>query len=122
MANYGVAGPTQEPPVDPWAMPLPWETFDQYRTRLWYDQQKQYNQQQEDARTRMQMGASQVQQQQGMRSDAAYQASQRAMQGSRNQMTLADLSYNAALDKDRLRNTRVGSVSQSFRNAGLGQY
>jgi hypothetical protein len=68
------------------------------------------------------MGASQVQQQPGMRSDAAYQASQRAMQGSRNQMTLADLRYNTALDKDRLRNTRVGSVSQSFRNAGLGQY
>jgi hypothetical protein len=122
MANFGVAGPTQPPVVDPWAMPLPGETFDQYRLRLWRQQQADYDQQQQDARTRMQMQANATQQQQGMRSDAAYQASQRAMQGSRNQMTLTDLAYNAAQDRDRDRQTRIGSVSQSYRNAGLGQY
>lgn len=122
MANYGVAGPTQEPVVDPWAMPLPWETFDQYRNRLFQQQQYDQRQQQQDARTRMQMQSNVAQQRQQMRGDAAWQASQRAMQGARNQMTLTDLAYNAAQDKERDRMTRVGSATQSFRNAGLGQY
>lgn len=123
MATYGYQPPgPQEQVVDPWAMPLPWETFDQYRARLFRDRQQQYNQQQQDAQSRMQMQASYARQAADMRADAAYQASQRAMQGSRNQMTLTDLAYNTAVDKEQERRQRVGSVSQSFRNAGLGQY
>jgi len=114
-------GQGTNPNVDPWNQPLPGELWEDYQRRLYsermYDQQRQ----QQDARTQMQMASNAAQQRAQLGADAAYQRSQLSTSNSRNQMSLADLSYSAALDKDREANTRVGSVTQSYRNV-LGGY
>jgi hypothetical protein len=122
MATYGVVpNPIPEPAIDAWDMPLPNETYDQYLYRLYNSRQYEQNRQLQDSRRRVELDAQAAQRRSEMMADRAYQAAQLRIGASRNQMELNNLNYQDALNKDRERNTRVGSVTQSYRNA-LGGY
>lgn len=122
MASIGIAPNGPNPNVPATDLPLPNETWDQYLYRLYNERQYDQQRAQQDARTQMQMQSSLADRRAQMQADAAYQRSQQSINNSRNEMTLTDLDYQQALDADRLRNTRIGSVNQSYRNAGLGTY
>jgi hypothetical protein len=122
MATYGIApNPVPDPVIDAWDMPLPNETYDQYLYRLYNARQYEQNRQMQDARTRTQLDAQTAQRQSEMLADRAYQRAQLTIGASRNSMELNNLNYQNAVNKDRERNTRVGSVTQSYRNS-LGGY
>lgn len=122
MASYGFQSGEPNPYVQPYDMPFSNESWDDYQRRLYQNQIYEQQRQMQDARTKMQLQSSVAQERAGMMADQAYQQSQLSMSNSRNQMTMADLALQAAIEANRRRNTVVGSVMQSFRGAGLGNY
>ena len=112
--------PLQAQPLDPAMQPFPWESWDEYRYRLYREQENQLRNQSNDQRQLMNMQSQLAADRAGMAAAAARQRSDMAMNQNRNLMQLSDLQLSMAFDKLRDQEP-VGSITRSYRNS-LGSY
>ena len=116
----GFGQPLTAQPLNPAMEPFPWESWDEFRRRMFYEQQNQLERQSQNEQRLMGMRSQMAQDKAQMDAARARHRGDMQIGEARNQMQLSDLQLSMAFD--RLRDKEpVGSVTRSFRNT-LGSY